>query len=95
MSLRTMPDRSKTSGPLDPSPGYGPAVSSGISPVDAAALAVPPEPAAPAVHAASATDPMPAPRYASTARRLSSVRRSKPAPWSTTSSSARARSRPS
>ncbi len=39
MSLRTMPDRSRTSGPLDPSPGYGPAVSSGISPVDAAALA--------------------------------------------------------
>ncbi|XWX57561.1 hypothetical protein ABUV78_00692 [Clavibacter nebraskensis] len=62
MSLRTMPERSRTSGPLDPSPGYGPAVSSGISPVRAAALSVPPDPAAPAGQAARATDPMPAPR---------------------------------
>ena len=36
MSLRTIPLCSSTSGPLEPSPGYGPAVSSGISP-DAAA----------------------------------------------------------
>ncbi|WP_410635980.1 hypothetical protein [Amycolatopsis sp. cmx-4-83] len=35
MSARTMPLCSSTSGPLEPSPGYGPAVSSGISPVDA------------------------------------------------------------
>jgi hypothetical protein len=28
MSLRTMPESSSTLGPLDPSPGYGPAVSS-------------------------------------------------------------------
>jgi hypothetical protein len=31
MSLRTMPDSVSTFGPFDPSPGYGPAVSSGIS----------------------------------------------------------------
>src|SRR5688500_18898753 len=31
MSLRTMPDSVRTFGPFDPSPGYGPAVSSGIS----------------------------------------------------------------
>ncbi|MEU7789878.1 hypothetical protein [Amycolatopsis sp. NPDC049159] len=35
MSARTTPLCSSTSGPLEPSPGYGPAVSSGISPVDA------------------------------------------------------------
>ena len=34
MSLRTIPLWSSTFGPFDPSPGYGPAVSSGISPVD-------------------------------------------------------------
>ncbi len=32
MSLRTTPDSVSTLGPLEPSPGYGPAVSSGISP---------------------------------------------------------------
>jgi hypothetical protein len=37
-SLRTMPLWSSTSGPLEPSPGYGPAVSSGISDDAAAAL---------------------------------------------------------
>jgi hypothetical protein len=31
MSLRTMPDSVSTFGPLEPSPGYGPAVSCGIS----------------------------------------------------------------
>jgi hypothetical protein len=31
MSPRTMPLSSSVSGPLEPSPGYGPAVSSGIS----------------------------------------------------------------
>jgi len=31
MSLRTMPGWVNTLGPLEPSPGYGPAVSSGIS----------------------------------------------------------------
>ncbi|WP_244871067.1 hypothetical protein [Catellatospora sp. IY07-71] len=36
MSDRTTPLCSSTSGPFEPSPGYGPAVSSGISP-DAAA----------------------------------------------------------
>src|SRR5215813_13638240 len=38
MSVRTIPDSSSTSGPFEPSPGYGPAVSSGTSvrlPVDA------------------------------------------------------------
>src|SRR6266571_4404679 len=45
MSVRTMPDWVSTSGPLEPSPGNGPAVSSGIStqaaadPVSAAAAA--------------------------------------------------------
>jgi hypothetical protein len=34
MSLRTIPDCSSTFTPLEPSPGYGPAVSSGISPAD-------------------------------------------------------------
>ena len=32
MSLRTTPVSVSTFGPLEPSPGYGPAVSSGISP---------------------------------------------------------------
>jgi hypothetical protein len=31
MSCRTTPDASRTLGPLEPSPGYGPAVSCGIS----------------------------------------------------------------
>src|SRR6478752_7833317 len=31
MSCRTTPEASRTFGPLEPSPGYGPAVSSGIS----------------------------------------------------------------
>ena len=47
MSLRTTPLCSSTSGPFDPSPGYGPAVSSGTSPDEAveavAVLEVPPE----------------------------------------------------
>src|SRR5689334_18622708 len=33
MSLRTTPSSPSTSTPFDPSPGYGPAVSSGITPV--------------------------------------------------------------
>src|ERR1700754_2617798 len=33
MSLRTIPLLVSTFGPLEPSPGYGPAVSSGISPL--------------------------------------------------------------
>src|SRR5215217_7696391 len=37
MSLRTMPLWVRTSGPLDPSPGYGPAVSCGISVLQLAA----------------------------------------------------------
>ena len=35
-----MPDSVRTFGPFDPSPGNGPAVSSGISPADVAALDV-------------------------------------------------------
>ena len=42
MSLRTMPDSARALGPLEPSPGYGPAVSVGISAtVAAAAVPVP------------------------------------------------------
>src|SRR5687767_9922852 len=41
MSLRTMPDSSSTSGPFEPSPGYGPAVSSGISSEGRPLVAVP------------------------------------------------------
>src|SRR3954452_24342749 len=47
MSLRTMPLWVNTLGPFEPSPGYGPAVSSGISPtdaLDAAAVVVVDEP---------------------------------------------------
>src|SRR3954467_2591127 len=40
MSLRTMPLWVNTLGPFDPSPGYGPAVSSGIWPTDAPDAAV-------------------------------------------------------
>src|SRR5215207_5657781 len=38
MSLRTMPDSVSTFGPFDPSPGYGPPVSSGIASTSVAEL---------------------------------------------------------
>ncbi len=103
MSLRTIPLCSRTSGPFEPSPGYGPAVSSGISPV-----AVDPADVAadeldefdevlpvPLPHAAKPTAATPNPRARSICRRLISVATSKPSPWSTTSSSGRVRGRPS
>lgn len=78
-----------------PSAGYGPFVSSGISPtavpeVAAADSVVAPTPV---VHAASAATP-PAPSSPSIPRRLSTVRMSKAAPWSMTSSPGRSSSRP-
>ena len=101
MSLRTIPLCSRTSGPLDPSPGYGPAVSSGISPDAAAAddedddevpelLELEPAP-----QAARPTVAAPMPKRPRSRRRLSSVPTSKPSPWSTSSSSGRGRTRPS
>ena len=47
MSLRTTPLSVNTLAPLDPSPGYGPAVSSGISPADTSRLLPPPLPPSP------------------------------------------------
>jgi hypothetical protein len=40
MSLRTMPDWVRTLGPFEPSPGYGPPVSCGISPTSLEASVV-------------------------------------------------------
>ena len=39
--LRTTPDSTRTFGPLDPSPGYGPLVSAGAAAAQAAASAAP------------------------------------------------------
>ena len=76
MSLRTIPLCSSTSGPFDPSPGYGPAVPSGISP----AVAEPgdgaegvPELEAPAPHAVGVAAVAPRPRARSMLRRLNTV----------------------
>jgi hypothetical protein len=100
MSLRTIPLCASTSGPLDPSPGQGPAVSSGISPLAVAPAAddelaeeLPLLESDP--QAASPTEAAPTPSTPSIRRRLNSVPRSKPSPWSTTSSSGRGRIRPS
>jgi hypothetical protein len=112
MSLRTIPLCESTSGPLEPSPGYGPAVSSGISsvavpadsvaaadavlevPVDGALAVVPLDDVEEAVpHATSPAAPIP--NAPSIRRRLLSVPRSKPSPWSTISSSGRGSGRPS
>jgi hypothetical protein len=88
MSPRTMPESVSTFGPFEPSPGYGPAVSSGISPVDAATLdGEPPHAAIP-----TATTPRPSAR---SSRLRPSVARSKPSPWSTTSSCGRGSGLPS
>jgi hypothetical protein len=97
MSLRTMPLCSRTSGPLEPSPGYGPAVSSGISPV---AVVVPAdededEEDAPAPQAASPTPTAPILRTPRIRRRLISVPTSKARPWSTSSSAGLDSGRPS
>ncbi len=83
-----MPDSVRTFGPFDPSPGNGPAVSSGISPADVAALDVEvPQAAAPI-----ATTPRPSARSSCL---RPSVARSKPNPWSTTSSCGRGSGLPS
>ena len=47
MSERTTPDSASTLGPLEPSPGYGPAVSSGISPSATSTDESPPMPPPP------------------------------------------------
>ena len=52
MSLRTTPLSVNTLAPLEPSPGYGPAVSSGISPADTSRLLSPPAAARPEAAAA-------------------------------------------
>ena len=75
MSWRTTPLSASTFGPLDPSPGNGPAVSSGISAVPDALVAVavgvaalPPSPPDDDPHAASTAEPSP-PASMPTARR--------------------------
>ncbi|GAA4368949.1 hypothetical protein GCM10023166_16270 [Paeniglutamicibacter cryotolerans] len=57
MSLRTMPLCSSTSGPFDPSPGYGLAVSWGISPAPVPAAPVEEPGAARGVWALQAASP--------------------------------------
>src|SRR5919108_1683934 len=72
MSLRTTPSWLRTSGPFDPSPGYGPDVSSGMASelsllsLDAAASVSSPEP-----HPASTASPAP-PKRARARRRPNS-----------------------
>src|SRR6266545_260731 len=95
MSLRTMPDWVSTLGPLEPSPGYGPAVSCGISSQVAERDPVGVEVAVDAADEPPESGPHPA-RVASPAaasmvrarRRFSSVDRSKARPrsWSCSSS---------
>ncbi|WP_367616046.1 hypothetical protein [Phycicoccus avicenniae] len=91
MSERTTPDCSRTSAPFEPSPGYGPAVSSGIStrsvaaspdvlPAAGVAAADDPDPLEAAPHAASAPPATPMPRTARARRRSSRVPRSKASP---------------
>src|SRR4051794_5312739 len=70
MSWRTMPESSSTSGPLDPSPGYGPAVSPGTAAVGVLAGAL----GAPSVDRIAAAPP--APKIFSASRREASRTRS-------------------
>src|SRR3954471_13069842 len=98
MSLRTMPLSVSTLTPLEPSPGYGPLVSSGISSGDdgvplaldvpAAALEWPAAEVVSSAHAASARMPAP-PSIVSARRRLSISGRSwdRPLSWSCASCS--------
>ena len=84
-SRRSIPVSSKTSGPFEPSPGYGPAVSVFISvrelllaDVVLSVLAVPFAPAPvfwvpEAPHAAKAVAPAPTPKTPSSRRRLNTV----------------------
>ncbi|MEU4693476.1 hypothetical protein [Actinoplanes sp. NPDC023714] len=97
MSLRTIPLSSSTSGPFEPSPGYGPAVSSGISPDDDEE----PDEEEPEeddegasdeeddslLHAANPSAAAPMPNARNTCRRPRRVPMSNPSPWSNTSSS--------
>ena len=89
MSLRTMPLSPSASGPLEPSPGYGPAVASGISPPDAPAVAEDDDVVPVAPQAASPNATVPRPNACRTLRRCSRVSTSKPRPWSSMSSSGR------
>jgi hypothetical protein len=85
MSLRTIPESSSTLGPFDPSPGKGPAVSSGTSarspPADEEEVVAPePEPVPPAEppdpdppQAASSAAALSPPNGPSTLRRSTSV----------------------
>src|SRR6478609_5642531 len=102
MSMRTTPLSDRTSGPFEPSPGNGPAVSSGISvthsavpdEADAAAdaLAVAPEPVPHATRPRlSPASPMPM----RTRRRSMRVSTSKARPWSHAGSVGSGRGRPS
>ena len=93
MSLRTMPDSVRTSGPFEPSAGYGPAVSDATSvAVPAAALAAVPAdadvPAVSVVLPQAAVPPTsaraPAPPKAASSRRRDMVRRSNRSPLSCT-----------
>ena len=102
MSLRTTPLSVSTSGPLEPSPGNGPAVSSGMTAQVAPVVAAAPTLAvglatADGAQAANATTPALKPAYpksCSARRRSMSVSMSKRRPWSLTSSSGLARGRP-
>ena len=66
MSWRTTPLSVRTFGPFEPSPGYGPAVSSGIS----LALAVPADSDDEPPHATSTAEPKPPSITPSALRRL-------------------------
>src|SRR6476620_5093093 len=107
MSPRMIPLSVSTSGPLVPSPGYGPLVSSGIS-LNVPAAAEPADVDAAAddgldvtadvestPQAANPSVAAPRPKALNIRRRLSSVVTSKDRPWSTSSSSGRASGRPS
>jgi hypothetical protein len=100
MSRRTTPLSARTFGPLEPSPGYGPAVSSGISEVVVVVVllllvvpvaAVDPDPPEldDAPHAASAAEVALPARMPSTRRRLMNLgmSKSRPLSWSSTSPS--------
>ena len=66
-SERSIPASSSTSGPFEPSPGYGPAVSVGNSSPSAEAAVESPE-SLPVLHAARSTPPSPTPRTPSAPR---------------------------
>jgi hypothetical protein len=95
MSLRTIPLSVSTLTPLVPSPGYGPLVSSGISVMPPAAAVLVGDVLVEAPQAAAPATTAPRPSACSIRRRPSRVPRSKPSPWSVSSSWGRGSRRPS